>query len=233
MTKTSFVALAGILALAAAGQSFAQAATPTPPTFGAAIPGQCVLDTGTALADSTLGKSASARLVQLKAQVDAELSAEGEAIEAEAKQLQDTQKAAMAPTATPTAKQQWETKAQAWNKKSEAFQRKVQLRNQEMQYTQQIAMQAVFEKMIPQINAVVTQNKCSMVVQADGLLHYESSGPNNQAINFTYVNPQMDITNAVVQKMNASGEQLPQINRVNLEQQAAQAQAAPGAAPKK
>ncbi|ESQ89661.1 hypothetical protein ABAC460_12390 [Asticcacaulis sp. AC460] len=229
MTKTSLVALAGVLALTAAGQSFAQTA-PTPPSFGAAIPGQCVLDTGKALADSKLGQQANARLAQLQAQVKAEVSGESEALQAEEKQLQDTQKTA---TATEAGKKQWEGKVQAWAAKGEAWQRKVQLREEELRYTSQVAINAVMEKMIPQINTVVTQNKCSMVVRAEGLLQYQMTGPNNQPVEVVYVNPSMDITAAVVQKMDASGDQLPQINRVNLEQQAAQAQAAQGAAPKK
>lgn len=222
MTQTKLVALAGILALTAgaglAGTAFAQ--TPVaPPTWGAAIPGQCVLDTGRALSTSNLGKAASDRMIQLKAQVDAELSAESQALDTEGKQLQEQQKTATAGAA----KTAWETKAQAWAKKGETFQRKVQVRQAEMRYTEQMATQIVFEKMIPQINATVTQNKCSMVVQAEGLLQYDGAGPNNQAVSFTYVNPAMDITNTVVQKLNAAGEQLPQIDRVNLEQQAAAA----------
>lgn len=229
MTKTSLVALVGVLALTASGQAFAQA-TPTPPTFGAAIPGQCVLDTGKALADSKLGQQANARLAQLQAQVKAEVGGESEALQAEEKQLQDTQKTA---TATEAGKKQWEGKVQAWAAKGEAWQRKVQLREEELRYTSQIAINAVMEKMIPQINAVVSQKQCSMVVRAEGLLQYQASGPNNQPVEVVYVNPAMDITAAVVQKMDAAGDQLPQINRVNLEQQAAQAQAAQGAAPKK
>ncbi|EGF90511.1 outer membrane protein OmpH-like family protein [Asticcacaulis biprosthecium C19] len=225
MTKTSLVALAGVLALTAAGQAFAQT-SPTPPTFGAAIPGQCVLDTGKALADSKLGQQANARLAQLQAQVKAELTGESEALQAEEKQLQDTQKTA---TATEAGKKQWEGKVQAWAQKGEIWQRKVQLREEEMRYTTQIAINSVMEKMIPQINTVVTQKQCSMVVRADGLLQYQVGGPNNQSQEVLYVNPAMDITASVVQKMDASGEQLPQINRVNLEQQAAQAQAAQGA----
>ncbi|ESQ75409.1 OmpH family outer membrane protein [Asticcacaulis sp. AC402] len=233
MKKTSLVALVGILGLTAAGQSFAQA-TPTQPTFGAAIPGQCVLDTGRALATSKMGLAATARLTQLNAQVQAELTGENDVLEAEGKQLQDTQKTS---SATDAGKKTWEGKAQAWAQKGEALQRKAQIRESEMRATQQIAMQTVMEKMIPQINSVVTQNKCSMVVQADGLLQYQATGPNNQPISFTYVNPSMDITSAVVQKMDASGEQLPQINRYNLEQQqqaqAARSASAQGAAPKK
>lgn len=237
MKKISFVALAGILAMTAAGHALAQAPAatpaapaaatpPTPPSFGAPVPGQCVLDTASAMATSKLGMQASNRLLQLKAQVDAELSGEGEAIQNEYSTLAASQKAQSATAAGKTA---WEGKAQAWSQKRDAFQQKVQQRNQEMQYTQQEVMQVVFQKMIPRINDVVTQKSCSMVVQSDGLLHYDAPGPNNESTTFTYVNPAMDITTAVVQKMDAAGEQLPSFDRVHLDQQQAAGQPAPAA----
>jgi len=238
MKKISLISLAGILALTVAGHAFAQApaasstvapAAPaiTPPTFGAPAPGQCVLDTATAMSTSSLGTQASNRLLQLKAQVDAELSGEGQAIQTEYNTLASSQKAQSATAAGKTA---WEAKAQAWSQKRDTFQQKVQQRNQEMQYTQQEAMQIVFEKMIPHINEIVTQKGCSTVVQADSLVHYDLTGPNNQATTFTYVNPAMDITTAVVQKTDAANEQLPPIDRVHLDQQAAGAAPAAGAA---
>ncbi|MDV6329316.1 OmpH family outer membrane protein [Asticcacaulis sp. 201] len=235
MKKTSLfvIACAGALiagqALAQSAAPAAATAAPTPPTFGAAVPGQCVLDEQSAMSTSAMGKAASDRLVQLKAQVDAELSAEGKAIEDEYKALTASQKTS---SATPAGKTAWEGKAQAWEGKRQAFQAKVQQRNQEMQYTQQEVMQAIFSKMIPQINAVVTQKACATVLSADSLLHYESSANTNGGstqTSFLYANPAMNITSAVVQKMDASGELLPTFNRVSLDQPAAGA----GAAPKK
>ena len=235
MKKASlFLIASAAVLMAGAGQAMAQAAAPaaapaapTPPTFGAAVPGQCVLDEQTAMSTSNMGKSASDRLVQLKGQVDAELGAEGKAIEDEYKALAASQKTS---AATPAGKTAWEGKAQAWEEKRQKFQAKVQQRNQEMQYTQQEVMQAIFQKMIPQINAVVTAKSCATVLSADSLLHYDMTANTNGAAtqtSFLYANPAMNITTDVVAKMNASGENLPPFDRVKLDQPAA------GAAPTK
>ncbi len=234
------VSAMALIAGAAGAQTAAPAApaAPTPPTFGAAVPGQCVLDTQSAMADSAMGKAAADRLGQLKAQVDSELQSQSAALDTEYKTLASTQKA---QAATPTTKTAWEGKAQAWSQKRDAFQQKVQQRQQEMQYTQQEVMAAIFQKMVPSINAVVTTKSCATVIQADSLLHYEAPGANNaQPTSFVYANPSMNITQSVIQKMDASGELLPSFDRVSLDQQQG-APAAPrpatapaaGAAPKK
>ncbi len=237
MKKSSLTALAAVLALGVAGQAFAQTAPiasgpkpaapaaaaqpapPTPPTFGAAVPGMCVLDESTAMSSSAMGKAAADRLGQLKGQVDAELSAQGQALETEKKTLQTSQPTGAA--VTPAQKDAWQKKVGAWQQKAEAFQGKVQQRNQEMQYTQQQVMQVIFQKMIPSINSVVTSKACSGVVSADSLVHYEMNGANDSQSSFVYANPSMNITTSVVEKMNASGEVLPPFERVNLDQAAA------------
>ena len=231
MKKTSLLLIVSAFALATAAVS-AQAATPaaapmaatapapvTPPSFGAPVPGECVLDTQQAMGNSAMGKAASDRLVQLKAMVDSELSPEGTALETEYKTLAAQQKAS---SATAAGKAAWEQKAQGWSEKRDAFQRKVQLRQQEMQATQQEVLQAIFQKMIPQINAVVTQKSCSSVVSADSLLHYDTTSNTGGApvqSSFVYVNPAMDITTAVVAKLDSSGEFLPPFDRAHLDQQ--------------
>lgn len=235
MKKANLFLIAGLAALTA-GAANAQTApaAPTPPTFGAAIPGQCVLDEQVAMTTSAMGKAASQRLVQLKSNVDGELQQQGTALETEYKTLAASQKT---QAATPAGKTAWETKAQDWAKKRDAFQAKVQQRQQEMQYTQQEVMSAIFSKMIPNINAVVTQKGCSTVVSASSLLSYDTTtaGADGKPVaqKFTYVNPAMDITTAVVQKMDSTGELLPAFDRVSLDQQAAPgAAAAPAGTPK-
>ncbi|MGZ3298457.1 MAG: hypothetical protein ACXU8O_05550, partial [Asticcacaulis sp.] len=87
----------------------------------------------------------------------------------------------------------------------------------------------IFSKMIPSINAVVTQKGCATVMSADALLHYDASsntnGQETQA-SFIYANPAMDITKDVVAKMNSTGELLPAFDRAHLDQR----QGAPAAA---
>jgi len=225
MKHTKILLLAGVAALVA-GAAQAQTATPpAPPTFGAPIAGQCVIDVQQAMADSAMGKQASDRLGQLKAVVDSELQQQAASLETEMKSIQAQQK-----TVTAANKAALDAKAQQWLQKRDAFQQKVQQRQQEMQYTQQEAMAILFQKMVPHINSVVTAKSCATVVQADSLLHYDAPGANNTSTTFVYANPAMNITSSVIQKMDAAGEPLPQIDRVNLDQQQAQGQAAPAAA---
>lgn len=227
MKKALILSLGAVLLTGVSAQAFAQAtasapavsAPPAPPTFGAAIPGQCVLDTQQAMVDSNMGKAAADRLRQLKAVVDSELSTEGKALDDERQSLASQQKAAT----TPAAKTTWEGKAKAWEQKRQAFQEKIDQRNQEMQYTQQEVMSAIFQKMIPQVNAVVSQRSCATVISADSLLHYDLTANTNgqpSQTSFLYANPAMNITKDVVAKLDATKELLPQFDRVSLDQPA-------------
>lgn len=231
MKKSSLTLLVSVMALAGATAAVAQTAAPTPPTFGAAVAGQCVLDEQTAMGTSNMGKAASDRLQQLKAAVDAELQPEATSLETEYKSLQAEQKASQA---TPAAAQAFDKKAAAWSDKRDQFQQKAQLRQQEMQTTQQQVLAAIFQKMIPSINAVVTQKQCSTVMSADSLLHYEAPAATAGAepTSFVYANPTSNITADVVAKMNATGETLPAFDRAHLGQSGgAPAAAAPAARP--
>jgi len=224
MKNTKLLLLAGVAALVAgAAQAQTTPTPPPPPTFGAPIPGQCVLDIGQVMSDSTMGKAASDRLVQLKGQSDAELQQAANSLQTEAKSLEAQQK-----TVTAATKAAFESKVESFGQRRDQFQQKVQQRNQEMQYTNQMARQILFMKMLPHINAVVTARGCATVVQAESLLSYDAPGPNNgPSTPFVYANPAMNITSAVIEKMNAANEALPQIDRVSLDQQAAPQQAAP------
>ena len=232
MKKSSLTLLVSAMALAGATAAVAQTAAPTPPTFGTAVAGQCVLDEQTAMGTSNMGKAASDRLQQLKAAVDSELQPEATSLETEYKTLQAEQKTAT----TPAAKQAFDQKAAAWSDKRDQFQQKAQLRQQEMQVTQQQVFSAIGQKMLPSVNAVVTQKQCATVMASDSLLHYEAPGATAGAdpVSIIYANPAMNITADVVAKMNATGETLPAFDRAHLGGQqggAAPAAAAPAARP--
>ena len=192
---------------------------PPPPTFGAAVPGQCVLDVTTAMSGSQIGKAASGRLTQLAAVVKSELKTQDDALSAEYKSLEDKQKAQSATAAGKTA---WESSMNAFGGKYDAFQKLQQQRSQEMQYTQQEVMAWIFDQMIAPINQVVTAKSCATVINSDSLLHYSAptttNGQTTQA-DFLYTNPSMNITDAVVAKLDAANIQLPQFDRANLDQQ--------------
>ncbi len=215
MKKSSLTLLVSVLALAGATAATAQTAptAPTPPTFGAPVPGQCVLDEQAALTTSNMGKAAIDRLGQLKSNVDAELQPEATALETEYKSLQVEQKAAQ----TPAAKTAFDQKAAAWSDRRDALQQKMQQRQQEMQVTQQQVFSAIGQKMIPAVNAIVTQKQCATVIASDSLLHYDApAATGGEPVSIVYANPAMNITTDVVAKMNASGETLPPFERANL-----------------
>ena len=227
MKKSSLFLIAGVLAMTVAVS--AQAATPVataaapaaapmtpppPPTFGAPIAGECVLDMQGAIMQSAMGKAGIQRLTQLNAAVQAELSPEQDALETTYNQLVAQKKAAT----TPAQQKALQTAAQGFYEKRDALQAKGQQRQQEMQATQQKMMQTIGMKLIPQINAVVTQRGCSTVVSADAMVRYGTG----QDTSFTYVNPAMDITSAVVQKLDATGEVLPPFDREHMPDQGAQ-----------
>ena len=220
MKKSSLLITLSVLALAGvSGQVFAQAApaTPAPPTFGAPIAGQCVLDTNEAMSNSKMGKAAVDRLNQLNGVVQSEISGLSTQLDTDRKALQAAQPA---KTATPAVVQAFQTKAQAWEQRAQQLQALAQQRDQEMQYTRQAAMSSIFMKMVPQISSVVTAKGCSTVVSADSLVRYPVGSGETQST-FVYVNPAMDITSTVVQKLDATGELLPTFNRVDLSQQGA------------
>jgi hypothetical protein len=124
MKKATLISLGALIMAGVSGQVFAQTAAtpaapaaaaptpPTPPTFGAAVPGQCVLDTQEAMADSAMGKAAADRLRQLKAVVDSELSTEGKSLDSERQSLATQQKAAT----TPAAKTAWKARRRPGSK---------------------------------------------------------------------------------------------------------------------
>lgn len=240
MKKSSLLIAAAAMALTAFGVQAAPAPAPAapapataaaptpppPPTFGAAVPGQCVLDVSTAMADSKIGGAASTRLQQLAAVVKSELSTQDAALSTEYKGLQDTQKTA---SATPAGKSAWEGKMQAFGTKYQAFQDLQQQRSQEMQYTRQEVMAWIFDQMIAPINQVVSAKSCATVINTDSLLHYSQPDSNGQAQpDFIYANPAMNITNDVVAKLDAANIQLPQFDRANLDQQQGAAPATGG-----
>ena len=224
MKKSSLLITLSVLAMAGvSGHVFAQTgapaaapAVPTPPTFGAPVAGQCVLDANTAINSSKMGKAALDRLNQLGGVVQSEVTGLSTQLDTDRKALAAQQPA---KTATAAVVQAFQAKANAWEERAQNLQNLVQQRNQEMQYTKQVAMSQVFMKMVPQINSVVTAKGCSTVVSADSLLHYEMNGANDTSSTFVYVNPAMDITNSVVQKLDATGELIPTFQRIDLSQQ--------------
>jgi len=228
MTFKTFAVAGSALALALAGAApaFAQqpaaaapapaAAAPAAPavTHGPPVPGLCIVSVENAIGASTVGKYVNTRLQQLVAQVNAELNAEKTSLENDAKAL-DGQRATLDQNT-------FEQRAAALQVRNNALQRKAQLRDQEIQATEQKAINRVGVEMEPLIRQAYQQKQCSMLINRNSII---------------LGNPAADITPAVVTALNAKITQFA-FDRERLDQQArpAAAPAAPApaaAAPRK
>jgi len=203
------------LALTSAAPAFAQApaaAAPAPAaaapavTHGAPVPGLCIVSVENAIGASTVGKYVNTRLQQLVAQVNAELNAEKTSVDADAKAL-DGQRATLDQNT-------FEQRAAALQVRANALQRKAQQRDQEIQATEQKAVNRVGVEMEPLIRQAYQAKQCSILINRNSII---------------LGNPASDITPAVVTALNAKITQFA-FDRERLDQQARPAAAAPAAA---
>ena len=224
MTFKTFAVAGSALALAlsAAAPAFAQqpatapaaapaAATPAV-THGAAVPGLCLVSVENAIGASTVGKFVNTRLQQLVGQVNAELNAEKTSLDNDAKAL-DGQRATLDQNT-------FEQRAAALQVRGNALQRKAQLRDQEIQATEQKALNRVGVEMEPLIRQAYQAKQCSVLINRNSII---------------LGNPASDITQAVVTALNAKITQFT-FDRERLDQQArppAAAAAPAAAAPRK
>ncbi|MCW5758394.1 MAG: OmpH family outer membrane protein [Phenylobacterium sp.] len=209
MTFKTFAVAGTAVALALTGATTATAQAPAPAaaaapqvTHGAAPAGLCIVSPEGVLANSTVGKYVQTRIQQLAGQVNAELTSEGTAIDNEAKAI-DAQRATLAQDA-------FEQRAAAVQVKANAFARKRQLREQELQATQQKAIDRIGNEMEPLIRQAYQAKGCAMLF-------------NRQVI--VLANPATDLTPQVVTALNAKITQFA-FDRERLDQQGAPAAAA-------
>ena len=216
MTFKTFAVAGSAMALALTGAApaFAQApaATPAAPaaapavTHGAPVPGLCIVSVENAIGASTVGKFVNTRLQQLVAQVNAELNAEKTSVDNDAKAL-DGQRATLDQNT-------FEQRAAALQVRGNALQRKAQQRDQEIQATEQKAINRVGVEMEPLIRQAYQAKQCSILINRNSII---------------LGNPASDITPAVVTALNAKITQFT-FDRERLDQQARPA-GAPAAAP--
>jgi Skp family chaperone for outer membrane proteins len=182
MKLISFMPAFGALAaMAVASQALAQTPAPpqpAPPTVN--IPGVCVLSREALVGSSTVGKFISTRMGQLSGQVQAELGGEQSGLQAEAKTL-DGQKATLQPS-------QFQQQAQSLQQREAALQQKAQQRDHELQATEQKAIAHVLQEASPLVSGVVQQRQCGLVLDGNAVL---------------LGNPAMDITQPVIDQLNA------------------------------
>lgn len=165
------------LATLAAGSAAAQAQTPANP--GPAIAGVCVFHNDRLLAQSTAGQSVQAGMQRLVTEVQGELQPYGASIQAEGQRLQQGGQAAD-PQGTGRA---------ALQQRIQEAQQLEQMRQQELQYTQAMQMQAIARAADPILVAVYQERGCGLLLDRSAVYIF---------------NPAMDVTDTVIQRLNTA-----------------------------
>ena len=184
-----------------AAATSAPAAAPAPPPpplqLGAGIPGVCVFSEEAAVSRSSAGDTINKRMQQLGAQVQAELGPEQTSLDADIKAFK----------ALPQDQQQ--AQGPALQQRVQDFEGKRALRQRELETTLRKAIGRVEGELEPIIRVVVASRSCGLLLKADNAIYA--------------ANPTMDITSAVIEKLNTK---LPSVtfDREHLDAQAAAAQ---------
>lgn len=184
---TSALAIAAALF---AGSAQAQAQQPTV-QHGAPIAGLCALNLQGVFARSTAGQGLSARLQELQQEIAGELAPYQQTIEAEDQALSTS------GASLPEAERQQRT--QALQQRFAEFQQLRQTRLQELEYTEFMQRRALGAAVDPIVAAVYQERGCSILL--------------NRAEVF-YLNPQMEISELVLQRLNQQLPSLPAFNRM-------------------
>lgn len=178
----------GVLALASvaiAAPAVAQTQAPANP--GPVIPGICAYSSSSLLARSTAGQAVRTRIQQLEQEIQGELAPYQQQIQTEDQAI--TSAGASLDQATRT------QRIQALQQRAQEYQQLAQTRSTELRYTLSQQLQAIETAAGPIATAVYQERGCGVLLNAD------------QGIN--YINPAMDITDAVMERLNA---QLPTLS---------------------
>ncbi|WP_396592993.1 OmpH family outer membrane protein [Brevundimonas sp. R86498] len=186
----------GAVALATLVGSTAVAQTQGPQNPGPAIPGVCVYFNQRLLAQSTVGQSVQTRMEQLAGEVQGELSPYGAAIQTEIQALQQGGQAADPDGARRTAVQQRIQEAQILE----------QTRQEELRYTLSEQRRLISAAVEPILVAVYQERGCGILLDRESVF---------------IVNPAMDVTDTVIQRLNTALPSL-SFNRLPVPAQAAQ-----------
>lgn len=186
--KLSIFASVALAATMAAGAVCAQS-TPTNP--GPAVPGVCIYNHQRALAQSMVGQAVTVRMQQLTDAVRAEMTPEQQAIEAEAAALQ------------PIPADQRIDRTNALALRLQNFQQLEQVRGMELAYTEQTQAQTIAAAIEPILAQVYVERGCGVLFTA-GSVHY--------------ANPQMDLTDRIIELLNGQLQTL-SFDRLPLPQQ--------------
>lgn len=171
----------GAFALASLTASVAVAQTaPTNP--GPVIPGVCIYSHQRTLAQSTAGQSVASGMQRLQQEVQAELQPYTTSIQTEMQALQ--QGAATIPA------DQRQTREQALQQRYQEAQQLAQTRESELRYTDLMQRQAIAQAVDPIVAAVYGERSCGILLARESTV--------------LFANPQMDITETVIQRLNTA-----------------------------
>jgi outer membrane protein len=178
--------IALILALAATSAlTFTAAASAQaqgqPALTGPVVPGVCVYSNEKAIATSAVGQSVTTRLEQLAGQVKADLQQRGTALQSE--------QAALQSQSSTLPKDQLEQRGAAFDQHVQDFRRLEQLREAQLEATRNKEIEAIGEQIDPLLRQVYAERNCGLVVAANST--------------YGFYNTQMDVTAAVITKLNA------------------------------
>jgi outer membrane protein len=186
----------GAFALASLVASTAVAQTQGPQNPGPAIPGVCVYFNQRLLATSTAGQAVQARMEQLATEVQGELAPYATSIQSEITTLQQGGQAADPDGSRRSALQARITEAQTLE----------QTRQDELRYTLSEQRRLISAQVEPILVAVYQERGCGILIDRESVF---------------ILNPAMDVTDLVIQRLNTALPTL-SFNRLPVPAQAAQ-----------
>lgn len=169
----------GAFALASLVASTAVAQTQGPQNPGPAIPGVCVYFNQRLLATSTAGQAVQVRMEQLATEVQGELAPYATSIQTEITSLQQGGQAADPDGARRTALQARITEAQTLE----------QTRQDELRYTLSEQRRLISAQVEPILVAVYQERGCGILIDRESVF---------------ILNPAMDVTDLVIQRLNTA-----------------------------
>jgi len=176
----------GAFALASLTASAALAQSQGPANPGPAIPGVCVYFNQRVLAQSTVGQAVQTRMEQLAQEVQGEL-------QPYATQLQ-TEYQALQQGATTISADQLNQRRQALQQRAQEAQQLEQTRDNELRYPLAEQRKKISEAIEPLLVAVYQEKGCGIMLDRESVF---------------IMNPAMDVTDTVIQRLNA---QLPTLS---------------------
>lgn len=188
----------GAFAVAVAVLAGSAAAAQTP-NLGPAVPGVCIYHHDRLLAQSTAGQSLVAGIQRLSQEVATELAPYEQFIQTETQALQQGQ--ATIP------QDQLQQRARDLEARYREFQTLNQTRSGELRYTLAYQQNQIAQAANPIVEALYAERGCGILLSADAVLR---------------ANPQMDLTEAAIQRLNTALPSLPAFSRMQVPAQPAQ-----------